>query len=91
VRRLSILACVFAAGVLAAHAVAKPPPGKGKPRPTTTSAKTAGKSHGAKIVLCHRTGSKTHPYVKVTVAASAVAAHLGHGDVRPLAATVTLT
>src|SRR5262249_12057889 len=79
VRRLSILAGLFAAGVLAAHAVAKPQPGKGKPRPTVTSAKTGGKSHGAKVVLCHRTGSKAHPYVKVTVAASALGAHLKHG------------
>ena len=84
-RRLSVLACLFAAGVLAAHALAKPQPGKDKPRPTTTIAQTGGKSHDAKLVLCHRTGSKAHPYVKVVVAASALAAHLRHGDVRPLA------
>jgi hypothetical protein len=84
-RASSLAVCLFAAGVLAAHAVATPPPGAGRPRPVTTIAPPAGTAHGSRVFLCHRTGSRRHPYVTVVVAARAVSAHLRHGDVLPLA------
>jgi len=36
--------------------------------------------YGKKVTICHRTGSKKHPFVTIRVARSAVAAHLRHGD-----------
>ena len=36
-----------------------------------------------KVLLCHKTGSKTKPFVKVKVNQNAVKAHLKRGDVEP--------
>jgi len=36
--------------------------------------------YGKKVTICHRTGSKKHPFVTIRVAQSAVPAHLRHGD-----------
>lgn len=36
--------------------------------------------YGKKVTICHRTGSKRHPFVTIRVARSAVPAHLRHGD-----------
>lgn len=36
--------------------------------------------YGKKVTICHRTGSKKHPFVTIRVAQSAVRAHLRHGD-----------
>ena len=33
-----------------------------------------------KVVLCHHTGSKKHPWHQISVGAPAVKAHLRHGD-----------
>jgi hypothetical protein len=33
-----------------------------------------------KVTICHRTHSKKHPFVTITVGAPAVKAHLKHGD-----------
>jgi hypothetical protein len=33
-----------------------------------------------KVTICHRTGSKKHPFVTIRVAREAVPAHLAHGD-----------
>jgi len=34
-----------------------------------------------RITVCHRTGSKHHPWHLITISSSAVSAHLRHGDV----------
>jgi hypothetical protein len=83
-KTISLLACLFAAGVLASFALASPPPGKGKPQQTTgTTTTTKGKGHAGKVTLCHKTGSKKKPFVKVLVSKNAVKAHLKRGDVEP--------
>jgi hypothetical protein len=38
----------------------------------------------ADVTICHATGSVTNPYVKITIAASAVAAHRDHQDRRDI-------
>jgi hypothetical protein len=43
--------------------------------PTTTTVVVS-----RKVALCHKTGSKKHPYVTIKVAQTAVKAHLRHGD-----------
>ena len=85
-RVVALALCLFAAGAVASYAVATPPPGKGHMPLITTAATTTvpGKGHAGKVVLCHRTGSKSHPFVKLVVNAKAVKAHLKHGDVLPL-------
>jgi hypothetical protein len=83
-----LLAALFVAGIVTAFAVAAPPPGKGNPHKqgtssttdsTSTSTSTTSTTEGRKVTLCHRTGNGR--FVKITVAKSAVAAHLRHGDV----------
>jgi len=83
-KTFALLACLFVAGTVASFAVATPPPGKGKPQPATTGATTtSGKGHAGKVTLCHKTGSKKKPFVKVLVSKNSVKAHLKKGDVAP--------
>src|SRR5262245_4668672 len=52
--------------------------------PTSTSAKAGPAGSSAKMTICHRTKSTSHPYRKITVAGTALAAHQRHGaDIVP--------
>jgi hypothetical protein len=84
---------LFVGGLLASMAVAKPPPGKGNPgkgnganaaTTTGTSTSTTSTSGDRKVTLCHRTGSKTNPWVKIKVSAKSAAQHRRRGDVDPV-------
>ena len=87
----ALLACLFVAGIAASFAIAAPPPGKGNPHkagPTastgTTGTGTTGTtttSSDRKVTLCHKTGSKSNPWVKISVSKNAVKAHMNHGDI----------
>jgi hypothetical protein len=80
-----LLAVVFFAGLAASFAVAspskKPPQGStsGTTATGTTSPTTA--TEGKKVTLCHKTGSKSHPWVKIRVSKNAVKPHMRHGDI----------
>lgn len=62
-------------------------------KPATPSPTTPGTNNDQdkeKVTLCHATGSKTHPYVRITVsAAGAFNGHLGHQDGRDIIPTFT--
>ena len=66
---------LLAAGVFAAVSIAS---GGGLAHGITTGLTT---TTGGKVAICHRTGSKKKPFHTITVAVSAVRAHLKHGDV----------
>lgn len=55
------------------------------------SSVTAAQSQYGKVVVCHKTGSKKHPSHSITISASAVPAHLRHGDTRGACPTTTTT
>ena len=90
----ALLACLFVAGVVASFAIASPPPGKGNPHNTSTGSSTGsstgtstgtattshGSGHAGKVALCHKTSSKSNPYVKIWVSKNAVKAHEQRGD-----------
>ena len=77
--KINMMALVlFVAGLSASLAFAGPPAGKGSGSDASISTDTT--APGQKVTLCHLTGSKSHPYVKVTVSKSAVTAHLRRGD-----------
>ena len=66
---------LLAAGVFAAVSIAS---GGGLAHGITTGLTT---TTAGKVAICHRTGSKKKPFHTITVAVSAVRAHLKHGDV----------
>ena len=66
---------LLAAGGFAAVSIAH---GGGLAHITTTGLTT---TTGGKVTVCHRTGSKKHPFHTISVAVPAVRAHLKHGDV----------
>jgi hypothetical protein len=47
---------------------------------TTTANSTTTVVTQRKVALCHKTGSRKHPYVTIFVSQSAVRGHLRHGD-----------
>jgi hypothetical protein len=51
----------------------------------------AGEQYGAKVTICHRTGSKKNPFRTIRVSKSAVQAHLRHGDKLGSCSTATFT
>lgn len=68
-----------AVGVVAGIAAAVATAGIGAAGvPTGGSAVT--KPYPEKVTICHRTGSKKHPFVTIRVSQNALKAHLKHGD-----------
>jgi hypothetical protein len=79
-----LLAALFVAGLAASFAVASPSkkPPQGSTSGATATGTTSGTTttEGKKVALCHKTGSKTHPWAKIRVSKNAVKAHMKHGD-----------
>ncbi len=73
-----VAAALAAAGVLGGVGFAK-------------SSVSAAQSQYGKTTLCHKTHSKKHPSVSITVSPSAVPAHTRHGDTMGACATTTTT
>jgi hypothetical protein len=74
--RLTTLAlALFVAGLAASGVLATQTPARGK---STTIAAGA-----RKVLLCHATHVKTHPYVLIRVSVKSAHALLRHGDVLP--------
>jgi hypothetical protein len=48
--------------------------------PTGTHSASHKYQYDKKVTICHRTGSKRHPFVTIRVSRSAVRKHLAHGD-----------
>jgi hypothetical protein len=79
-----LLAAIFVAGLAASFAVAspskKPPQGSTSGTAATGTTSSTAPDEGKKVTLCHKTGSKSHPWVKIRVSKNAVKAHMRHGD-----------
>jgi hypothetical protein len=80
-----LLAAVFVAGLATSFAVAspakKPPQGSTSGTTATGTTSSTAPTEGKKVTLCHKTGSKSHPWVKIRVSKNAVKAHMAHGDI----------
>jgi hypothetical protein len=72
--RVGLAACVATAAFAAAASIG------GAVSPAGLHASAHQYQYGKKVTICHRTGSKKHPFVTIRVAKSAVKAHLRHGD-----------
>jgi hypothetical protein len=79
-----------AAPVAAQPVKAKPKPkpkpkhaAKARPSKSAAPAKPAPPRGQAKTTICHHTGSKSNPWVTITIANPALAAHRRHGDLIP--------
>ncbi len=85
--KLTALAlALFVTGLAASGALAKQPPGKGKPTTpasTSTSTGTTTTPVTRKVLICHATHAKKHPYVLIRVSVKSAHALLKHGDVLP--------
>jgi hypothetical protein len=91
--KLTALAlALFVAGLAASVALAKQPPGHGKAKTgatattstaSTSTSTTTTAASGKKVLVCHATHSKKHPYVLIRVSVHSVHARLTHGDVLP--------
>ena len=46
----------------------------------STAAGPSAAQYQYRVQICHRTGSKKHPFHTITVSSAAVAAHVRHGD-----------
>jgi len=92
-RRITLLALIAAAGVMASVALAKPPSGHGNPHnragsttgTTTTGTTTTTSGHGkgkkaGTVLVCHKTGNGKYVLVRVS-ANSALAKGKRAGDV----------
>ena len=75
-----ILLAVFAAGLLASIAIAKPPPGKGNDTSTVTTATTTTTPASKKVLVCHKVAKGK--YVLLSVSKKSAPARLKKtGDV----------
>jgi hypothetical protein len=55
------------------------------------SSVTSAQSQYGKIVICHKTHSKKHPFVSISISTSAWPAHQRHGDALGACTTTTTT
>jgi hypothetical protein len=72
--RVALAASATAAGFAVAASIG------GAVSPSRPHASSHQYQYDKKVTICHRTGSKKHPFVTIRVSRNAVPAHLRHGD-----------